>query len=304
MLGLTALAGCGDTQSALVAPQPPRFRLNQGPFPVWNVGQYGRIEGRPVFFYAHGTTDPDNDKLSYSWSFGDGTTGSGYETYHTYSDNGLYVARLNVSDGHGGTAFADFTVDIANAEPKPGVLSVDANLVEGQAFNVSTTPGTDAPTDMAAGLEYSYYCGGPSWSGWARELTHTCPARPDNGQIAVGVMVRDKNGAMRQAPSKSIQVANLPPRTSLVGWSFADPAVPGRAVRLLYQFADAAGDVAGNHLEVNWGDSSPALKGAAWANTSYLLQHTYAAAGTYHVNISVTDKDGAQTGRQVDVIVP
>jgi hypothetical protein len=44
-------------------------------------------------------TDPENDPLTYSWTFGDNTSATGAMATHTYGARGLYAARVTVSDG-------------------------------------------------------------------------------------------------------------------------------------------------------------------------------------------------------------
>jgi hypothetical protein len=44
-------------------------------------------------------TDPDGDPLSYSWSFGDGTTAIGSSAQHIYTSAGSYNATVTISDG-------------------------------------------------------------------------------------------------------------------------------------------------------------------------------------------------------------
>ena len=50
-------------------------------------------------FSSAGTSDPEGDPLTYSWSFGDGDTATGQTVSHTYSGSGTYLATLRVSDG-------------------------------------------------------------------------------------------------------------------------------------------------------------------------------------------------------------
>lgn len=50
------------------------------------------------------STDPDNDALTYSWDWGDGTApGSGVTATHQYATKGTYTVTLTVDDGMGGT---------------------------------------------------------------------------------------------------------------------------------------------------------------------------------------------------------
>jgi hypothetical protein len=45
------------------------------------------------------SSDPENDPLTYAWSFGDGSTATGTMTNHTYTASGLYNVCLTVNDG-------------------------------------------------------------------------------------------------------------------------------------------------------------------------------------------------------------
>jgi PKD repeat protein len=45
-----------------------------------------------INFDASKSTDPQGQALSYAWTFGDGSTGTGATTAHTYQDHGTYRA--------------------------------------------------------------------------------------------------------------------------------------------------------------------------------------------------------------------
>ncbi|MGH8206345.1 MAG: PKD domain-containing protein [Steroidobacteraceae bacterium] len=53
-----------------------------------------------VNFNASGSSDPQGYALTYTWAFGDGTTGTGATVSHVFEDHGQYDARVTVSDGH------------------------------------------------------------------------------------------------------------------------------------------------------------------------------------------------------------
>jgi PKD domain/Divergent InlB B-repeat domain len=52
-------------------------------------------------FDASGSSDPDDAIANYAWSFGDGTSGGGQTTSHTYPKAGNYTATLTVTDNAG-----------------------------------------------------------------------------------------------------------------------------------------------------------------------------------------------------------
>ncbi len=76
-----------------------RVYVNAKPVPTFVATAIGN--GLEMQFDAKSTTDSNlRDFLSYSWNFGDGTTGAGVETKHLYSTPGKYSVKLTVSDGY------------------------------------------------------------------------------------------------------------------------------------------------------------------------------------------------------------
>ncbi|HRK62443.1 MAG TPA: PKD domain-containing protein [Candidatus Omnitrophota bacterium] len=78
------------------------------------------------------SSDPDGDKLSYLWNFGDGNTGEGVAAQHAYSKFGQYNVTLTVDDGKGthcSTASSGFVADV-NAGPVPLIKVKAKNYVK------------------------------------------------------------------------------------------------------------------------------------------------------------------------------
>jgi PKD repeat protein len=88
----------------------------------------------PVTFSAAGSSDPDGDSLTFEWDFGDGNTGSGLTTSHTYVQPGEYMAELAVGDGtHEATASMTITVvDSSAREPKANIKSSKDDDCDGE----------------------------------------------------------------------------------------------------------------------------------------------------------------------------
>ena len=66
-----------------------------------------------------GSTDPDGSIASYDWSWGDGATGTGVTSSHTYAAAGSYPVALTVTDNAGATAGATRTATPAAAPSGP-----------------------------------------------------------------------------------------------------------------------------------------------------------------------------------------
>jgi len=82
-------------------------------------GPYTGTEDTAVTFDGSGSYDPDDDPLTYSWDFGDGTTGAGVSPTHTYTAGGEYTVTLVVNDGkvNSSPSTTTATIDEVNDPP-------------------------------------------------------------------------------------------------------------------------------------------------------------------------------------------
>lgn len=110
-----AFAGCLDSIS-----------FNSAPTAKMSVDPDGNVRaGDEITFSAVGSSDPDGDALTFTWNFGDGNTGEGLTTSHSYSQEGENTVTLTVSDGnYEATASKLITVIDASArEPHAEITS-------------------------------------------------------------------------------------------------------------------------------------------------------------------------------------
>lgn len=75
--------------------------------------------GMSVFFDGFGSFDPDGFIVSWSWNFGDGFTGSGTFTSHTYFATGNYTVTLTVTDNQGAVGITARTVTVRTSTNQP-----------------------------------------------------------------------------------------------------------------------------------------------------------------------------------------
>ncbi len=101
---------------------------NQPPVAVATAQPTTGVAPLNVSFDGSSSYDPDGTISSYSWDFGDGSTGAGPTVNHTYSSAGTYVARLTVTDDHGANASAGLTIAVSAAAPNaPTNLTASAS---------------------------------------------------------------------------------------------------------------------------------------------------------------------------------
>src|SRR4029453_4082425 len=70
--------------------------------------------GLTCSFDGTGSSDPEGPIVSYQWSFGDTTTGSGGQPSHAYQQPGTYTVTLTVTDGNGATDSVSHSVTVSS----------------------------------------------------------------------------------------------------------------------------------------------------------------------------------------------
>lgn len=119
---LVLLAGCVQPNS------PPTARFTRSP----SSGD------APLFvsFDASSSSDNDGFIVSYSWAFGDGSSGTGVTASHTYGEAGNYSATLTVRDDDGATDSKTLTVAVSGeSTPVLPTPSVDYRATVGQIID-------------------------------------------------------------------------------------------------------------------------------------------------------------------------
>lgn len=118
----TGLAAGAETTFSFTFERPPTATMSyavtvrgvRNADPGTSIGgPYSGQQGVPVAFDASGSTDPDNDALSFAWDFGDGTTATGATPQHSFVSAGLYTVTVTATDARGASAFRETQVPIA-----------------------------------------------------------------------------------------------------------------------------------------------------------------------------------------------
>jgi len=137
----------------------------------------------PCSFDGSRSSAGDRDIASYTWSFGDGTTGSGPAVNHYYTAYGTYTVTLTVTDTAGVTATHTATVVFENVRPTPWFTFACSGLT--CAFDASASFDTNG---SLKGYTWNF---GDSTAGSGVTASHTYTL---GGSYSVVLAVTDNDG--------------------------------------------------------------------------------------------------------------
>jgi PKD repeat protein len=112
-LTVTDNSGKSGSTSHTVAVIKP----NDPPIAEFSFSPVNGIAPLDVTFDASASRDPDGYIALYSWTFGDGGTGSGKVVTYRYNQAGTFSVRLTVRDDAGASAFRTKTVEVFRLYP-------------------------------------------------------------------------------------------------------------------------------------------------------------------------------------------
>ena len=78
-----------------------------------------------VALSASNSSDVDGTIVSYAWNFGDGSSGSGANPFHTYASVGTFVATVTVTDNSGDSDSASVTITVDGHSERSLLTSID-----------------------------------------------------------------------------------------------------------------------------------------------------------------------------------
>ena len=153
-----------------------------------------------IDFDASASSDPNGDALTYAWDFGDGASGTGATTSHTYATAGTFAVTLMVSDGSLTDAqTTSVTISAANAAP---TASFTASSTTGQAPHAIDFDASASSDPNGDALTYAWDFGDGA-SGTGATTSHTYATA---GTFAVTLMVSD--GSLSDAQTLEVTIAS------------------------------------------------------------------------------------------------
>ncbi|MGD9890748.1 MAG: PKD domain-containing protein [Dehalococcoidia bacterium] len=150
---VTVIASIGPTQTATNS-TTARITAPVTPLVVNPGGPYSGRVGQPITFSGSATGALLGATVGYSWSFGDGSVGSGQTVTHTYSAPGTYTATLTVSTSSGQQASASTTVTVTAGTDAISLTTGCTNLTLTwpNGTSISVVAGAISPTSALSSI--------------------------------------------------------------------------------------------------------------------------------------------------------
>lgn len=266
------------------------------------VANFSFTTSNLVASFTDTSTDSDGTIASRSWNFGNGNTSTATNPSHTYAAAGTYSVSLTVTDNGGATHSTTKSVTVT--APVSNVLQ---NGVTVSGLSATTGNDINYTMDVPAGASnlnfvisggsgdadlYVRFGSAPTDSAYdcrpyAGGNSESCPfASPQAGTWYVRVKAYSSYSGVSLTGSYTV-VTNTPP---VANFSFTTS-------NLVASFTDSSTDSDGTIATRSWNF------GDGQTSTAANPSHTYAAAGTYSVSLSVTDNSGASNSTTKSVTV-
>ncbi|MDF4222870.1 PKD domain-containing protein [Maribacter sp. M208] len=248
-----------------------------------------------VEFDASGSSD-DDAIASYSWDFGDGTTGTGINPSHTYTSANTFIATLTVVDSEGltDTATIDITVTQISSGNNPPVAMITATPLNGEApllveFDAS------ASSDDNEISSYSWNFGDGSSVGTGIQTSHTFETV---GVYNVVLTVIDTEGLTDTVDLEIVVTNGQPTNIAPTALATANPLNGETPLTVTFDASGSSDDNAITSYVWNYSDGT--------TGNGKTTTHTFSTPGIYEVILTVTDEEGltATTNLTITVTAP
>lgn len=256
---------------------------NVAPTAAFVVDVSSGVSPFTVSFSGVASSDSDGIISTYIWDFGDGTTGGGQTTTHTYSAEGRYLASLTVVDDDGLSSTSSITEVIrvlpTNIAPT-AAFTVDTNNGEA-ALTVNFDATTSSDTDGSI-VAYNWNFGDGT-TGAGQQISHVYAT---DGNFPATLTVTDDDGEQHTSIAQiiAVAVANVAP-TAVFGVDINSGNNPLTVNFNSVGSADSDGSIA--TYDWDFGDGT--------TGTGTNASHTYTTAGLFFTFLTVTDDGGLST---------
>jgi hypothetical protein len=258
------------------------------------------------YSYTTSATDPDRDKVKYTFDWDDGTSsvtglvssGSKASAAHIWSGTGDYQVKARATDSKGGLSPWSGVLKVAIATNKPpNVPAVPSGPTSGRA-RTSYSYSTSATDPEGDKVKYAFDWGDGASSETPLVGSGTSSSASHSWRWVGTYYVKARTIDSKGTPSD--WSSSLTVRISTTGLNNppirpSKPSGPslGRT-GVIYRYRTYATDPNGDELfyTIDWGDGSASEAGPIRAGRSIEARHSWVAPGTYAVRAMARDDKG------------
>ncbi len=240
--------------------------------------------GQAPFTVQFDGSDSSGNIESYTWDFGDGTTGNGRAVNHTYSTPGAFKTILTITGYDSVTSKEEITVSVL---PKDET-SIAPTAVLSAMPSVGNVPlrvtfdATESNTINAPIVSYTIdYGDGSSGDDSITEHVYSSPGTY-NAQLTI-----TDSAALTDSVNIPILVTGTAPANQQPSAAMLLSPISGTCPLTVYADGSSSSDADGNISTYKWdlGDGT--------SSVSQSIQHTYNTPASYKISLTVTDNSGS-----------
>ena len=222
---------------------------------------------------------------SLTWSFGDGTFGTGATPTHTYPAAGRYLAQVTVVDSQGLTGYGSTFVTVTGP---PVILSIQQYPSPAFAGNYVNFYAAALDPDGGGIASYAWIWGDGSSDTTTYNSAYHIYGLP--GNYTMTLTVTDNDQGLSASTSRVVTVVPRPDLPPVAIFFLANRPTVGSPVSF---YAYYSYDPDGYIIAYLWSFGD----GSTFNSTDPFASHTYTAVGNYTVSLTVVDNAGL-TGTQ------
>ncbi|MDM8552468.1 PKD domain-containing protein [Desulfobacterales bacterium HSG2] len=280
-----------DDSESLCNTASDEIMLSVNAPPVAEVGPDRRVcGGKEIYLEGAASSDPNDDRLTYQWDFGDGSPHDNEKSpFHLYKETGKYVVTLTVTDDSGSECAKHTDTALITIDTKPVANAGPDRVVDPEQTVSFDASGSTDPNGYPLTFNWTF----GDLSEPVADSTATHVYDKPGVYRALLTVTNMANAGCNTDSDEVIVTVNHPPVARA-----GTPFIARAGAKATFD-AGASFDPDGSIAEYEWnfGDQTPAVR-----SPSPKVRHVYAEPGQYSAVLTVRDNTGLPGGTAADVV--
>lgn len=262
---------------------------NTSSAPIANFTYYPSIVAvdQLITFNASNSYDPDGDIVAYEWDFGDGKNASGIVAQHNYSDSGIYLVTLKVTDNQ--NLSSTMTVSLYVVYTKPPFVNFTYEPENPTTKDIVYF--YDLSADEDGTVTEWYWEFGDGTTSILQNPTHIYG---EAGTYIVNLTVWDDMGASN-ITSKVITVIAPPNNPPNIPNKPSGPSFGYTGTSYSYSTSTTDPDEDKIRYYFDWGDGIKEWTAFVDSGKTIAKSHIWSDPGVYTIKVKAQDENGAES---------